>query len=332
MRNMNQPGKHLLAPAIMLLTAFLFAGCSALSQAQKKREARTREAQQKRYLTFERPDSEVTASVDGLTINSEHYTMTFDDALLNHKDYDEVKERQESGQGALVFMESLYNFVHGIFGFEPNQRMDVKLYETFQGTRSIATTQVSYRTTYQNGELIRTVDGIQMNFPLFMFNQRDVRAHELTHAFTQIYFLPTWFAEGIAVYVQLEHAKGHSHEKVDLYEDLKLDFDGVNGVQNWRGHIDTIRALSRWGYDYSYSIVSELRRRFGDGFYPKLFERIEADRLHQKLVGAMSTSMLIHYMSQAAGQDLIPFFEGLNFNVRRLTREEILSVIQQATQ
>jgi hypothetical protein len=37
-------------------------------------------------------------------------------------------------------------------------------------------------------------------------------------------------------------------------------------------------------------------------------------------------------MSQAAGQDLVPFFEELKFSVRRLTREEILLIIRQAAQ
>ena len=317
--------------SLALLITIALTGCAALEEAQQKRQEKTRQEQQERYLTFERPEGEVRASDDGLTIESDHYIMTFDDALLKHKDFDETTERQKTGTGGLVFMESLYAFVHDIFGFEPGQRIHVKLYETFQGTTRLATTQVGYKAFYQDGELLRAVDGILMNFPLEMFNQRDVRAHELTHAFTQIYFLPTWFAEGIAVFVQLEHAKGDGHSKVDLYT-IKLDFDGVNAAQTWRGHGNAIEALSRWGYDYSYSIVSELKRRFGDGFYPKLFHLIEQDRLHQRLVGAMSTSMLVYYMSQAAGQDLVPFFEELKFSVRRLTREDILAVMQQATQ
>jgi hypothetical protein len=315
----------------VFLAGFMLMGCGALREAQEKREKKIKIEQQERYLTFERPASEVKASDDGLVIESDHYVMTFDNALLKHKDFDESEERKKMGTGALVFMESLYNFVHDIFGFQPGRRIHVILYETFQGTTALATTQVSYKTTFQNGELVRTVDNIQMNFPLAMFNQRDVRAHELTHAFTQIYFLPTWFAEGIAVYVQLEHAKGDGRGKVDLYS-IKLDFDGVNAVQTWRGHSDAIGALSSWGYDYSYSLVSELKQRFGDRFYPELFRLVEQDKLHQKLVGPMSTSMLVYYMSQAAGQDLAPFFEELKFSVRRLTREEILAIIQQGTQ
>ena len=46
---------------------------------------------------------------------------------------------------------------------------------------------------------------------------------------------------------------------------------------------------------------------------------MEADKYHQQLPGEMKTSMLVYYMSQAAGEDLVPFFENLKFNVRQLT-------------
>ena len=317
--------------SVLLLLLSTVIGCASLKQAQQRKQERIQQEQKARYLTFERPTTEIEASSDGLKIESQHYTLTFADDLLKNKDFDEVKERQEMGQGALVFMESLYNYVNGIFGFEPNHRINVTLHELYQGTTQLATTQITYKTFYQNGEILKQVDGIEMNFPLAMFNDRSVRAHELTHAFTNTYLLPTWFGEGIAVLVQLEYAKGAGHGKVDIRETLKLDFDGVNAIQNWRGHSNSIPALSSWGYDYSYSLVSELKARFGEGFYPKLFHSIEADGIGQK-PGAMSTSVLVYYMSQAAGQDLVPFFEGLKFNIRRLTKAEILSIIKQSSQ
>lgn len=332
MRKLNQSYKRWMAIPVLLLLLSTVIGCASLKQAQQQRQEKIQKEQKARYLTFERPTTEIEASPDGLKIESQHYTLTFADDLLKNKDFDEVKERQEMGQGALVFMESLYNYVHGIFGFEPNHRINVTLHELYQGTTQLATTQISYKTFYQNGEILKQVDGIEMNFPLAMFNDRSVRAHELTHAFTNIYLLPTWFAEGIAVLVQLEYAKGTGHGKVDIRDALKLDFDGVNAVQNWRGHSNSIAALSSWGYDYSYSLVSELKARFGEGFYSKLFHSIEADQIGQKLPGAMSTSVLVYYMSQAAGQDLVPFFEELKFNIRRLTKAEILSIIKQSTQ
>jgi hypothetical protein len=332
MKNLMWAQKHRVPISILLLVAFFFTGCAALNEAQQRRQARVKQEQKERYLTFERPTSEITVSPDGLKVDSKHYTLTFAEDLLGHEDFDEPRERQDMGQGALLFMESLYDFVHSIFGFEPDRRMNVVLYQTFMGNTRTATTQINYQTIYHNGVPLKTVDRIQMNFPLEMFSQRDVRAHELTHAFTQIYQLPIWFAEGIAVFVQLEQVKGSGHTKIDIQRELRLDFDGINAVQNWAGHRDASPDIARWGYDYAYSIVSEVKARFGEDFYLRLFRLIEEDQLHQRLPNEMSTSMLIYYMSQAAGQDLVPFFEDLQFRIRRLTRAEILSTIRHATQ
>ncbi|MCH8293895.1 hypothetical protein IH992_22670 [Candidatus Poribacteria bacterium] len=333
MRKLNPSNTHWIAFTISLIVAFNFVGCAALNEAQQKRQERIKKQQKDRYLTLERPDAQIRASPDGLKIESDHYILTFADDLLKHKDFDEISERQDMGRGALVFMESLYKYVHDLFGFEPPKRIRTILHQTYKGTTRLATTQIQYKRSYQNGEILKVVTGIEMNFPLEMYNQKDVRAHELTHAFTNIYLLPTWFAEGIAVLVQVEYAKGKSHGKVDLYDDLKLDADGINAAQTWRGHTDAIgAATSSWSYNYSYSIVSELHKRFGEDFYPELFRLIEEDKLHQRLPGAMSTSMLIYYMGQAAGQDLVPFFQDLKFQTRRLTRGEIIKVIKQATE
>jgi hypothetical protein len=59
---------------------------------------------------------------------------------------------------------------------------------------------------------------------------------------------------------------------------------------------------------------------------------MEADQLHNKLPSKMSTSFLIYYLNQAAGTDLVPFFESLYFNVRRLTKADILQNIKQTNQ
>ena len=56
---------------------------------------------------------------------------------------------------------------------------------------------------------------------------------------------------------------------------------------------------------------------------------MERDQLHQKLIGAMPTSFLVYYISQAAGEDLVPFFEKLKFNVRKLKKTDILEYIKQ---
>ena len=72
-----------------------------------------------------------------------------------------------------------------------------------------------------------------------------------------------------------------------------------------------------------------LYERLGEEFFPELFRTIRREQLHQKLPRQMKLAMLIYYMNQAAGVDLVPFYRELEFNVRRLTRQEIESVIRQ---
>ena len=105
-----------------------------MEEAQRRKLERTRQQQQERYVTFERPDTEIeTLTADSLTLTSEHYTFTFAEDLLTHPDYDEPEERQSIGKGSLLFMESLYNYVHDIFGFEPKHQLNVNLRQTHHG-------------------------------------------------------------------------------------------------------------------------------------------------------------------------------------------------------
>jgi len=109
---------------------------------------------------------------------------------------------------------------------------------------------------------------------------------------------------------------------------LKLDLNGINELENWGGHIEST-PLTHWRYSYAYTVVSELRKRFGKDLYIKVFELMEADQLHQKLAGKMPTSFIVYYVSQAAGVDLVPFFQNLKFNVRKIDKKDILLYIQQ---
>ena len=331
MRNFNYLHRYSAHIVSLILITVLSVGCAALEEAQQRKQARTLRQQQERYVTFERPTTEIEVLPDGVTLESEHYTFTFAADLLTHPDYDEPEERQNVGKGALLFMESLYNYVHEIFGFEPKHQLVVNLRQTHHGSTNLATTSTRTQTIYQDGGWLKIVEGIEMDFPVVMFNQRDVRAHELTHAFTNIYLLPTWFAEGIAVLVQVEYARGTSFRRLDLDEDLKTDLDGRNAVQFWKGHLSADQ-LTQWRYSYSYSIVAELKRRFGEDFYPTVFRLIEQDRLHQRLPGEMTTTFLVYYLSQAAGEDLVPFFKELQFDVQHTTKPQIMAAIMEANQ
>ena len=318
MRKLNVVKKHCRVAAGLLAIALCVAGCAALEEARQRRQERIKQQQSKRYLTFARPDAEILVSPDGLEIGSYRYTLTFHEDLLKNAAFDEAKEREEFGRGALVYMESLYTFIQELFGIDPPvRRIGIVLYEKYRGTTRLAITETNYSMMSRGNEALRTVSKITMHFPMAMFDRRDVRAHELTHAFTTVYYFPIWFTEGIAVFVQNEYAKGAGHLRIDLQEGMKLDMDNVNAIQTWKGHGSDD---AQWGYSYSYSIAKALYDRFGEDFYPELFRVINQDKLRQKLPRQMDSSFLIYYLSQAAGEDLVPFFQELKFNVRRLTK------------
>lgn len=309
--------------------------CNSLQELQKANLKRQQDAHARmkdQYVTLEKPsDTNVNVSGDGLKIDSTHYSLSFSEDLQQHTEYDTVSERQQSGHGYLVFMESLYQFIYQIFGFEPEHKIHVILHEIYRGTKLMATTTVHSQNRLQsNGEVVKIIRGIEMNFPMNMFAQLPVRAHELTHAFTQIYLLPAWFAEGIAVWVEVEYAKGRDHRKVEINK-MKLTLDGLNAAQEWGGDLDAgADALTEWRYNYCYTIVAELKERFGEDFYPKFFNLMEADKLYQRLPGQMTTSFLVYYLSQAAGEDLVPYFESLKFKIKRLSKDEILDAVKSA--
>ena len=329
MRKMNVSCKHWLPAIVLLAVSLCICSCASLEKARQRQQEKIKQQQSQRYLTLERPDVHVTASPDGLEIGSDHYTLTFHKGLLKRRSFDESKERQEFGHGALLYMESLYEYIHELFHIEPpTRRIGIILYEKFQGTTMRAITESHHATVPQGNALLKTVGKIVMHFPMAMFDRREVRAHELTHAFTANYYLPTWFVEGIAVFVQIQYARGGGFRSLDFHEKMKLDMDNVNAIQTWEGHASVD---AQWGYAYSFSIVKELYRLYGEDFYPEIFRLLEADKYHQQLPGEMKTSMLVYYMSQAAGEDLVPFFEDLQFNVRRLSRDDIESAIRQAS-
>ena len=318
---------------VLLIIAMLACnGCAALQEAQQRRDKRILEERNASSLMLTPSEASERIKIrepDALYSTSDHYTLTFAEDLHGHPELDSVEERETFARSALGYMESLYDAMHRLFGFQPKHKIHVTLHDIYQGTRLAATTTTNYRYGFQNGRYLKFVNGIKMDFPLAMYEKHGVRAHELTHAFTNIYFLPVWFNEGLAVLIQTEYAQGGTHPKFDsLKGDLRVDLDGVNQLENWGGHLDG-GPLTQWRYRYSYTLVSELRERYGNDFYIKVFELMEADALHQRLEGKMRTSFLVYYLSKAAGEDLVPFFRELQFKVRKLTKEDILKQIDE---
>ena len=315
---------------MLLIAVFVFNGCTALEEAQRRREKRILEARDANSLMLRPSKATIEITPDALYGVSDHYTLTFAKDLYRHPQLDGVKEREAFAQSALGYMESLYDAMNRLFGFRPKHKIHVTLHDIYQGTRLAATTTTNYRYGFQNGQYLKFVNGIKMNFPLAMYEKHGVRAHELTHAFTNIYFLPIWFSEGIAVLIQTEYAKGGTHPKFDSLKGvyMRVDLDGVNQLENWGGHLDG-GPLTQWRYRYAYTLVAELRKRYGNDFYIKVFQLMETDALHQRLEDKTPTSFLVYYLSEAAGEDLVPFFKELQFKVRKLTKEDILKQIEE---
>lgn len=317
----------------LIVVASLFGGCTALQEAQQKRASRLLEERDANTLMLAPSDAKIQIAPDALFGESNHYTLTFAEDLRVLEKFDQAAERHTFALSALGYMESLYDAMNDYFGFQPKHKIHVTLHDVYRGTRHAATTGTRYRQGYQDGAYLKFITEITMDFPIAMYEQSDVRAHELTHAFTNIYFLPTWFSEGLAGLIQAEYAKGDSHTKLDLRGNLKLNLDGVNALEDWAGHTGTSpltgNPLTRWRYNYSYSIVSKLREDYGDDFYVRVFRLMEADRLHQRLPGTMNNSFLVYYFSQAAGVDLVPFFHELQFKLRKLEKSDILQAIDE---
>ena len=314
---------------VLLAMMFVFNGCAALEEAQRRREKRILEERDATSLMLRPSKAKIDIRDDALFGESDHYTLKFAEDLQVLEDFDEVAERKLFADSALGYMESLYDAMNRLFGFKPKHKIHVTLHHLYRGTNLAAYTRTDYRSGMADGRYVKFVNGIQMDFPMRMYEKHGVRVHELTHAFTNIYFLPVWFSEGIAVLIQTEYAKGGLHPKFDsLAANLEIDLDGVNQLESWGGHTDN-DPLTQWRYRYSYTLVAELWERYGADFYIRVFRLMEGDGLHQKLAGNMKTSFLVYYFSEAAGEDLVPFFRKLHFKVRKLTKEDILKQIEE---
>ena len=302
-------------------------GCvEAFKSAQRSRPKRALYERQ-RLETYQRPKVKPKAlSEDGLKFESEHYFLTFLEDIKKVPKFESAQERISRGLGDLIFMEGQYEFVKKIFGFEAKDKIKVNVHRTLRESTNDAYTSMSRGMKVVEGQFQAAYD-IEVHFGIDAFKSKSIQAHELTHAFTQVYALPAWLAEGIAVLVESEYAGGAHWAKAKRnLEPIGLDENDVNIIQNWRGHASKLPDRSIETYAYAYSIVSELRKRYGDDFFKKFFVLLDKDGIHYK-AGVLSSSVIVYYMSQAAGEDLLPFFRQLKFNVRKLKREDILSIL-----
>ena len=313
----------------LLVAVLVFNSCTALKEAQQRREKRLLEERNASSLMLKPSKATIEIAEDALSGESDNYTLKFAEDLHEMPPFDKIPEREEFIGSALGYMESLYDAMRELFGFHPEHKIHVTLHDTLRGSKLGAFTTTQYRRGIQNGRYVKSIRGIQMDFPMQMYEKHGVRVHELTHAFTNIYYIPVWFSEGIAVLIQSEYAQGGLHPKFDsLKADVRIDINGENELENWVGHTEN-SPLTQWRYRYAYTLVAELWERYGNDFYIRVFELMEADGLHQQLESLMPTSVLVYYFSQVAGEDLVPFFRQLHFiKVRHLTKEDIVKYVE----
>ena len=317
----------------ILTLGCLFVSCAVLNEAQQRRKERLKKEQLPDLYLLKPSRASIEIDEEAFQGESDHYKLKFAEDLYNHDEFDEVSERKTFALSALSYMESLYEAMYDIFGFKPEHRIHVNLHHVYEGTTRTATATSMGKHIVVNGELLKMISAIQLDFPLNMYSSPGTRVHELTHAFTRVYFLPVWFSEGIAVLMQTEYARDGSFTKFDsLDRYLTLDNNtGFNRLEDWQGHGDTAdRELTSWRYRYAYTVVSELRKRYGHDFYIKVFALMEKDRLHERLLGKIPTSFVVYYFSQIAGEDLVPFFKKLHFDVQKWEKSDILKQIEQS--
>jgi hypothetical protein len=130
----------------------------------------------------------------------------------------------------------------------------------------------------------------------------------MTHAFTSVYGLPAWLSEGMGVLVESELTGGASWaRKGRNLKTLGFDENGYNIIQTWRREGSKLEFRAENTYSYSYSIVAELRDRYGDPFLAKFFQLLRA-KADSGDIRVHDDAEIVALMSQAANQDLTDFF------------------------
>ena len=106
---------------VPLALMFVFNGCralTALEEAQQRREKRILEERNASSLMLKPSKATIKITPNALRGESDHYTLTFADDLRVLEGFDEVKEREIFTRSALGYMESLYDAMNRLFGFQ----------------------------------------------------------------------------------------------------------------------------------------------------------------------------------------------------------------------
>ena len=250
--------------------------------------------------TYSVPKVDIRESESGFRFVTNHFDLQFDTALGTTKGFETLAERTSRGKGAMLFLESQYAFLREVLGIGAPMLIEVIVYPNIRGDERDAHASV----VAERG-VMRAEFGIQAFFA------QDVRAHEMTHAFTAVYGLPAWLDEGLAVLVEGELAGGAEWAKQNRSLTLMRPIGGgPNPIQSWRRQGSTLPFRDETTYSFSYSIIAELRDRYGDVFFQRFFQGIHEAVVAERRLREHSDEEIVALMSRAADADLRPFFVG----------------------
>ena len=115
--------KHRIATLLFFIAVTsLFGGCTALQEAQQKREARLLEERTANTLMLAPSDANIQIAPGALFGESDHYTLTFNEDLPVLAAFDTETERHTFALSALGYMESLYDAMNDSSAFNRNIR------------------------------------------------------------------------------------------------------------------------------------------------------------------------------------------------------------------
>ena len=103
---------------LLLIAVLVFNGCTALEEAQRRREKRILEERNADSLMLRPSKATIEIGTDAIRSESDHYTLTFTEDLYGHPQFDNVQKREVFARSALGYMESLYDAMNRLFGFQ----------------------------------------------------------------------------------------------------------------------------------------------------------------------------------------------------------------------
>lgn len=246
------------------------------------------------------------ADVIALDTGSEHFDVIFEEGAKSIPALDSPLKRDAYREKSLNDLESLYSDFQKRFGFAPKHKVNITISDTDHGAKNVAHTTIEWR----GNEIVN----LSMLFPYAMFERKEVRAHEMTHAFLSRFMFPTWVDEGFAVLVENSYTDtpNHPHFTVDeMLENIRRDANGVNAIQHWtEGQgIYADPDLTEWCYRYSYSIIG-----FIENTHPEAIAKVLSHKPDPK--DQFSTKAFVKLLDKILPDENMPvFFQRIGFQL-----------------